>query len=137
MTLAYGLTDSPAGVLAWITEKYRAWSDCDGDLARRWSDDDILLQASLYWFTNTIGTSFRPYYDYRAHRKPGSIIPIGDVPTAIAAFPHDISTPPREYAERTYNVVQYTRLDRGGHFAPHEEPDLLAANIHAFAKTLD
>ena len=137
MTLAYGLTDSPAGLLAWITEKYRAWSDCDGDLARRWSDDDILVQASLYWFTNTIGTSFRPYYDYRAHRKPGSIVPMGNVPTAIAAFPHDISTPPREYAERTYNVVQYTRFDRGGHFAPHEELDLLAADIHAFAKTLD
>jgi pimeloyl-ACP methyl ester carboxylesterase len=65
------------------------------------------------------------------------MVAMGDVPTAIAAFPHDISTPPREYAERTYNVVRYTRFDRGGHFAPYEEPDLLAADIYAFAKTLD
>ena len=63
-TLAYGLSDSPAGLLAWLVEKYRAWSDCDGHLSRRFSDDFILTQASLYWFTNAISTSFRPYYEH-------------------------------------------------------------------------
>lgn len=133
LTLAYGLSDSPAGLLAWILEKYRAWSDSGGDIATRWTDDEILVQASLYWFTNTIGTSFRPYFDYLAHPTPRPSM--GDLPTAVAAFPYDISVPPREYAERTYNVVHYTRFDRGGHFAPHEEPDLLAQDIHEFAAT--
>lgn len=136
MTLAYGLSDSPAGLLAWIVEKYRAWSDCRGDLLSRWAEDDILVHASLYWFTNTIGTSFRPYYDYRAHRAPGPRFTMGDVPTAIAVFPYDIGCPPREYAERSYNVVRYTRFDRGGHFAPHEEPELLARDIAEFASQL-
>ncbi len=133
ITLAYGLSDSPVGLLAWITEKYRNWSDCGGDIGTRWADDDILVQASLYWFTNTIGTSFRPYYDYFAHPATGPRVPVGQVPAAIAVFPHDISCPPREYAERTYSVVRYTRFDRGGHFAPHEEPVLLARDIAEFA----
>jgi len=130
LTLAYGLSDSPVGLLAWIVEKYRAWSDCGGDLATRWSDEDILRHASLYWLTNSIGTSFRPYFDYLAH--PLSPIERVAVPTAVAVFPHDLALPPREYAERTYEVVRYTRFDRGGHFAPHEEPDLLADDIRQF-----
>jgi pimeloyl-ACP methyl ester carboxylesterase len=130
LTLAYGLSDSPAGLLAWIVEKYRAWSDCGGDLARRWSDDAILLHASLYWLTNSIGTSFRPYFDHLAH--PLGPIERVTVPTAVAVFPHDLVLSPREYAERTYNVVRYTRFDRGGHFAPHEEPGLLADDIRQF-----
>jgi pimeloyl-ACP methyl ester carboxylesterase len=92
------------------------------------------VQSSLYWFTDTIGTSFRPYHDYVAHPSPRPAM--GALPTAVAAFPADIAVPPREYAERTYNVVHYTRFDRGGHFAPHEEPDLLAGDIHDFAATL-
>jgi pimeloyl-ACP methyl ester carboxylesterase len=120
--------------LAWIVEKYRSWSDCDGDLARRWSDGEILLHASLYWLTNSIGTSFRPYYDYLAH--PLGQIERVTVPTAVAVFPHDLVLPPREYAERTYKVVRYTRFDRGGHFAPHEEPDLLADDIRQFITQL-
>lgn len=131
LTLAYGLSDSPVGLLSWIVEKYRAWSDCGGELASRWSDDEILVPASLYWFTNTIGTTFRPYFDYLAHPLPRPSM--GEVSTAVAAFPHDISVPPREYAERTYAVRRYTRFERGGHFAPHEEPDALAADLHAFA----
>jgi pimeloyl-ACP methyl ester carboxylesterase len=134
LTLAYALSDSPVGLLGWIVDKYRSWSDCDGDLSARWSDDDILVQASLYWFTNTIGTSFRPYFDYRAHPQPRRSM--GDVPTAVAAFPHDISVPPREYAERTYAVRRYTRFPRGGHFAPQEEPAALAEDLHAFASSL-
>jgi pimeloyl-ACP methyl ester carboxylesterase len=134
LTLAYGLSDSPVGLLAWILEKYRAWSDSGDDVGTRWTDDDILVQASLYWFTNTIGTSFRPYFDYLAHPAPRP--EMGDLPTAVAAFPYDIAVPPREYAERSYRVVRYTRFDRGGHFAPHEEPELLARDLHEFAVDL-
>jgi pimeloyl-ACP methyl ester carboxylesterase len=129
VTLAYGLSDSPVGQLAWLVEKYRAWSDGDGDLSRRFSDDDVLTWASLYWLTNAIAPSFRPYNDYYVHQpKTPRVI----VPTAVAAFPADLSRPPREWAERRYAVARYTVMPRGGHFAAFEEPELLAADIASF-----
>lgn len=130
LTLAYGLSDSPVGVLAWLVEKYRAWSDCEGDISRRFSDDEILIQVSLYWFTNTIASSFRPYFDYLAHPL-GPVGPVR-VPTAVAVFPHDLVQPPRAYAERSYHVEQFNTMPRGGHFAAHEEPDLLADDVDTF-----
>jgi pimeloyl-ACP methyl ester carboxylesterase len=130
LTLSYGLADSPAGLLAWTIEKYRAWSDCGGDLSSRFSDDFLLTQASLYWFTNTISTSFRPYYEYARHltRRVERVT----VPTAVALFPADLTQPPRSWAERTYNVTRYTPMPRGGHFAAHEEPELLAHDLREF-----
>lgn len=130
LTLSYGLADSPAGLLAWMLEKYRAWSDCDGDVSARFSDDFLLTQASLYWFTRTISTSFRPYYEYGKGmtRRVERV----DVPTAVALFPADLAQPPRSWAERVYNVTRYTRMPRGGHFAGHEEPELLANDIVEF-----
>lgn len=133
-TLSYGLSDSPAGLLAWIVEKYRAWSDCDNVLSSRFSDDFVLTQASLYWFTNTISTSFRPYYEF-AHGMRDQVTAV-TVPTALAVFPKDLSQPPRSWAERSYNLVRYTRMPRGGHFAAHEEPDLLASDLRAFLAPL-
>lgn len=130
VTLAYGLADSPVGLLAWILEKHRAWSDSGGDVGTRFSDDYLLTQASLYWFTNSIATSFRPYYE-GARRITPPVIRV-DVPTAVALFPSDLAHPPRSWAERTYAVERYTVFDRGGHFAPHEEPDLLADDIREF-----
>jgi pimeloyl-ACP methyl ester carboxylesterase len=134
ITLSYGLSDSPAGLLAWIVEKYRTWSDCNGDLSTRFSDDFLLTQASLYWFTNTISTSFRPYYEtgIGLTRRVEHV----QVPTAIAVFPADLTQPPRSWAERTYNVTRYTRMPRGGHFAAHEEPALLAHDLTQFFRTL-
>src|SRR5512133_2143756 len=100
-----------------------SWSDCDGVLSRRFSDDFVLTQASLYWFTNTISTSFRPYYEHaRGMREPVEAV---RVPTALAVFPHDLSRPPRSWAERSYKLTRYTAMPRGGHFAAHEEPELL------------
>jgi len=130
LTLSYGLADSPTGLLAWILEKYRAWSDCGGDVSARFSDDFLLTQASLYWFTGTISTSFRPYYEYGIGitRRVERV----SVPTALALFPADLSHPPRSWAERTYNLTRYTRMPRGGHFAAHEEPELLARDITEF-----
>jgi pimeloyl-ACP methyl ester carboxylesterase len=133
-TLSFGLSDSPAGLLAWIVEKYREWSDCDGDLSRRFSDDFILTQASLYWFTNAISTSFRPYYEH-AQGMTTAVSKV-TVPTAVAVFPKDLSQPPRSWAERSYHVTRYTVMSRGGHFAAHEEPDLLAADITEFCRPL-
>ena len=130
LSLAPALSDSPAGLLAWIVEKYRSWSDSDGDLERHFSDDFLLTQASLYWFTNSISTSFRPYYDYAIGQT--TRVTRVDVPTAVAVFPHDLTRPPRSWAERTYNVQRYTTMPRGGHFAPHEAPELLAHDISEF-----
>jgi pimeloyl-ACP methyl ester carboxylesterase len=133
LTLSHSLNDSPAGLLSWIIEKYRAWTDCGGDLSSRFSDDFVLTQASLYWFTGSISTSFRPYYEY-AHNLTRRVERV-DVPTAVALFPADLSRPPRTWAERTYNVTRYTQMPRGGHFAAHEEPALLAHDITEFFRT--
>jgi pimeloyl-ACP methyl ester carboxylesterase len=134
LTLAYGLSDSPTGLLAWILDKYKAWSDNHGSLSNSFSDDFLLTQASLYWFTNTIGTSFRPYYEYgRGVTRNLSFV---EVPTAVSLFPAEINQPPRTWTERTHHVVRYVRTARGGHFAPIEVPDLLAADIRDFLGTL-
>jgi pimeloyl-ACP methyl ester carboxylesterase len=134
LTLAQGLSDSPSGLLAWILEKYRAWSDCGGDVSARFSDDFLLTQASLYWFANAISTSFRPYYE-RHHGTVPRFERV-EVPTAVALFPADIGgAQPRSWVERAYNVVRYTRMPRGGHFAAHEEPELLADDLTAFFRS--
>ena len=134
LTLAHGLSDSPAGLLSWMLEKYWAWSDHGGRLASAFSDDDILTAASVYWFTGCIGTSFRPYFEFGAGLAER--VTYVEVPTAIALFPADLSAPPRSWAERTYNVTRYTTQTRGGHFAPHEQPGLLADDITRFFREL-
>lgn len=123
-TLAYMLSDSPAGMAAWITEKYHSWSD--------WSlltMDDILDCLTLYWMTNTACTSIRAY-----HGNCFTLPPLGKVtvPTAIAAFPHDVLPAPREWTERNYPVVMYTEMPRGGHFTALEQPEKFAENIIRF-----
>jgi microsomal epoxide hydrolase len=135
-TLAYGLTDSPVGLCAWIVEKFRAWSDCGGDVERRFSKDVLLTNVMLYWVTGAIGSSFWPYYA-RAH----SAWPISErrpvrVPTAYASFPREILHPPRAWAERVYDIRRWTAMPAGGHFAALEEPEALAADIRAFFRTL-
>jgi pimeloyl-ACP methyl ester carboxylesterase len=136
-TLAYGLTDSPAGLLAWIAEKFRTWSDCDGDVESVISRDHLLANVSLYWFTQAIGSSFWPYYARLHGQWP---IPTGatiDVPTGYAAFPKEIIRPPRSVAEKTYrNIQRWTTMARGGHFAAMEQPEALAGEIRAFFRSL-
>ncbi|HZZ51184.1 MAG TPA: alpha/beta hydrolase [Pseudonocardia sp.] len=135
LTLAQGLSDSPSGLLAWILEKYRAWSDCGGDVSTRFDDDFLLTQASLYWFTDTISTSFRPYFE--RHHEFSPRVERVDVPTAVAVFPADLGGRlPRSWVERTHNLTRYTAMPRGGHFAAHEEPRLLSDDITAFFRTL-
>jgi pimeloyl-ACP methyl ester carboxylesterase len=134
LTLAPGLSDSPAGLLAWLLEKYHAWSDRRGGRPATLDDDLVLTQVSLYWFTNTISTSFRPYWEF----AQGTLPPLGQVPvpTAVALFPADLTHPPRSWAERTYNVQRWTPMTRGGHFAALEEPALLGADITEFFRDL-
>ena len=134
LTLAPALSDSPVGLLSWILEKHRAWSDCGGAVSRVFSDDYLLTLASVYWFTDSIATSLRPYYEFAAGFTPR--VARVEVPTAVAVFPADLGRPPRSWAERTYNVVRYTPMPRGGHFAPHEQTELLADDITAFLRSL-
>jgi pimeloyl-ACP methyl ester carboxylesterase len=136
-TLAYGLSDSPAGLAAWILEKWRSWADSRGDLDGRFSRDFLLTTVTLYWVTQTIASSMRDYYDNDNKRFRVTIGPeqFVNVPTGIAVFANnfvDEGTPPREWAERLYSVRRWTPMPRGGHFAPVEEPELLARDIIAF-----
>jgi pimeloyl-ACP methyl ester carboxylesterase len=130
-TLAFGLTDSPVGLAAWIVEKLRGWSDCGGNIERRFTKDEQLTTIMLYWVTQTIASSVRAYYE-RPHFQDafGPVTPIR-VPAAAAMFPHDFPVP-REWVARIYNLRQWNEFDRGGHFAAFEEPELLAADIRAF-----
>ena len=130
LTLAYGLADSPVGLLAWLLEKYRGWTDGGRDSAGGISDEFLLAQASLYWFDDAISTSFRPYYEYAAGMTDR--VERVRTPTALAVFPADLADPPRSWVERVYDVVRYTRMPRGGHFAALEETELLADDITAF-----
>lgn len=130
-TLAYGLNDSPAGLAAWIVEKFRNWSDCDGDIEKVFSKDELLVNLTIYWATETINSSFRPYYESRHNPNPRPWTYI-EVPCAVAVFPQDLGRPPREWAERSYNVEQWTEMPRGGHFAAFEQPELLAEDIRRF-----
>jgi pimeloyl-ACP methyl ester carboxylesterase len=134
-TLAVGLNDSPAGLAAWIVEKLRAWSDCDGDLEQVFSKDEILTTVTIYWVTQTAASSFRPYYDARHDPSPRPWMRI-EVPCAVAIFPRDIARPPREFAERSYNVDRWTEMPRGGHFAAFQQPESLAQDIRGFLRAL-
>ena len=130
-TAAAGLTDSPAGLAAWITEKLRAWSDCGGDVERRFTKDEILTNVTIYWLTATIGSSMRMYHA-NAAIPPAQHARRVAVPSGFSLFPADISHPPRAWLERTANVVRVTEPPRGGHFAPFEEPELYVQELRAF-----
>ncbi len=131
-TLAYGLNDSPAGLAAWIVEKFRTWSDCGGDVERRFSKDQLLTNVMIYWITQSINSSTRLYYEARHHPwRPDTNKRI-ETPTAAAIFPREILKPPREWAEQAFNVQRWTVMPRGGHFAAMEEPELLADDIRTF-----
>ncbi|WP_329456127.1 epoxide hydrolase family protein [Streptomyces sp. NBC_01497] len=137
-TLAYGLTDSPVGQLAWIAEKFHAWSDtravpAGADVIDR---ETLLTNVMLYWLTGTAGSAARVYYE-RAHAPHGGDAPRpSTVPTAVAAFPEDTFMPLRHIAERTNRVVRWTEYDRGGHFPALEVPDLLIEDVRAFFRAL-
>ncbi|KLK88360.1 hypothetical protein SZ63_04860 [Methanoculleus sediminis] len=135
-TIAYGLNDSPVGYAAWIIEKFHTWSDCDGDLETIYTKDELLTNIMLYW---TAGPSVRAV-SYREEWVSGSLAPDQriDVPVGLALPPKDIDpVPPREFAERNLkDIRRWTVLERGGHFAPMEVPELMAREIREFFRPL-
>jgi pimeloyl-ACP methyl ester carboxylesterase len=138
-TLGYSLNDSPAGLAAWIAEKWRSWSDCQGDLEARIPRDFLLTVLTLYWVTGTITSSMRDYFDNRWHGITLGPEDFVRSPTAIANFTSQYAfegDAPREWAERLYNIQRWTPMERGGHFAPIEEPVALARDIAAFFASL-
>lgn len=135
-TLGYGLTDSPAGLAGWITEKFWAWTDHDGDLEQAVTREQLLTNLTVYWVTKTINSSVRLYCESMRSGRFGPTTDHVDVPTAAAVFPKEIFRIPRGYAEQGFNLVRYTRFDRGGHFAALEEPDLLVDDVRAFFASL-
>jgi len=135
-TLAAAIHDSPAGLCAWIVEKFREWADCGGEVERRFSKDELLANVTLYWVTETFHSSTRLYLE--SPKRPLRFGP-GEritVPVGISRFPLEAPFPPREWIGRVYNITHWTDMPRGGHFAAMEEPGLLAADLRTFFRSL-
>ena len=130
-TAAAGLNDSPAGLAAWIVEKLRSWSDSHGDLLSVFTADEVLTNLTIYWLTETIGSSMR-MYAANAAIPPAQLARRVEVPSGFSLFAGDILRPPRAWLERTTNLVRFTEPARGGHFAPFEQPELYAAELRDF-----
>jgi len=130
-TAAVGLNDSPAGLASWIVEKLRGWSGCDGDIERSFTKDEILTNVTIYWLTETIGSSMR-MYNANSAIPPAQLARRVDVPSGFSIFRGDVVRPPRAWLERATNAVYVTEPARGGHFAPFEEPELYAQELRDF-----
>ena len=133
-TLGFALNDSPAGLAAWIVEKFRAWCDCDGNVESRFTKDELLTNITLYWATadrRLVGADL-----LREPRRAAAIPGRVEVPTACALFPKEITAPPRKWVEARYNLVRWTEMPRGGHFAALEQPELLVDDMRDFFRTV-
>lgn len=133
-TLAYGLNDSPVGLAGWVIEKFRAWSDCHGEIESVFTKEELLTTIMIYWVTQTINSSTRLYYETTHQRE--SLSERVEVPTGVAVFPAEIPVPPRSFAERLYNIQRWTEMPAGGHFAALEQPQALVEDIRAFFRPL-
>jgi pimeloyl-ACP methyl ester carboxylesterase len=136
-TISYALSDSPVGLAGWIVEKFRTWSDCDGEIEKSYTKDELLTNIMIYWVTGTISSSARLYHEDGLQSSPqlsaGQYI---EVPAGVATFPKDLTYPPRELGERFLRVARWTEMPRGGHFAALEVPELLVADLRAFLRPL-
>ncbi len=128
-TLGAALNDSPAGLLAWIVEKFRAWSDCDGDPEKAFTRDQLITNVMLYWATQTSASSVRLYWEDAHTRDRQTYV---SVPTGVARFPKEPLRYPRSWVENHYNVTRWVDMPRGGHFAAMEQPELFADDVRAF-----
>ncbi len=135
-TLGIALQDSPAGLAAWIVEKFHAWSDCDGDLFSAFTPDQLLTNISVYWVTATAASSLRIYWESRNAGRDGAPQGRIEVPTGVTDFPGERARSPRAWIEERYNLVHFTKQPRGGHFAAMEQPALFAADVAAFFRPL-
>jgi microsomal epoxide hydrolase len=132
-TAGVALNDSPAGLLAWIVEKFQRWSDCGGDVERAFTRDQLITNVMVYWVTGTITSSMRLYWEARHAHEASEYVA---VPTAVARYPEEPLRLPRAWVERAYNVVRWANMPRGGHFAAMEQPDLFVDDLRAFAAEL-
>jgi pimeloyl-ACP methyl ester carboxylesterase len=134
-TIAYGLADSPSGQATWIYEKFQAWTDCNGDPETVFTKDEMLDNISLYWLTDTAASSARIYWENRTTASPsGGVI---SIPVAASVFPHEIWRTPRSWAEQNYTqLVYWSELDKGGHFAAFEQPELFTQELRNGFKKL-
>jgi epoxide hydrolase len=130
-TLAYGLNDSPAGLLSWIVEKFHAWTDNNGSVEDAVSRDALLTNVALYWFTGTAGSAARLYYE---SITSGAVSPppITHIPVGVGDYPQEIIVAPRRWVERDNNIIHWSELPRGGHFAAMEEPELFVDDVRSF-----
>jgi pimeloyl-ACP methyl ester carboxylesterase len=137
-TLAWAMQDSPAGLAAWMLQRRRAWSDCDGDVERCFTKDELITSFALYWLTGSFAGSVRFYADsFREPWTPSHARrPTLQAPTGIAVFPYELSHVPRALAQREANLVHWTRMERGGHFAPAEQPERVVEDLRAFFRPL-
>lgn len=133
-TLAYGLNDSPLGLCSWLTEKYRAWTDCDGEIRNALNWDQLLTIVSLYWFSNSIGSSTRIYLE---ESRNGHHLPHISIPTGAAIYAKELVQPPKAWIEASYNLIHLYKSDKGGHFAALEQPQLFAEDLWQFFSTLN
>jgi pimeloyl-ACP methyl ester carboxylesterase len=136
LTLAYGLNDSPAGLCAWIVEKFYGWSDCNGNIESLFSKEELLSNISLYWFTGTVGSAGRLYYENNKKPLHFSKQDFVKVPVGIARFHKEEPFPPRRFIERGYNIQHWADISPGGHFAAMEQPKLLSDEIIKFAEKI-
>lgn len=133
-TIGYSLADSPAGLAAWFYEKFAEWTDTDGEPERVLTKDDMLDDVTLYWLTNTAASSARIYWENNAHKTTAGEV---SIPAAVSRFPKEIIPLPRSWAERAYpNLVYFNELDKGGHFAAWEQPELFAGEMRAAFSSL-
>lgn len=132
-TAGVALNDSPAGLLAWIVEKFRAWSDCDGHPEKVFTRDQLITNVMVYWVTGTITSSMRLYWEHRRANdaEPDHV----HVPTGVARYPKEVLRAPRSWVELRYNVTHWADMPRGGHFAAMEQPDLFVEDLQTFFRT--
>jgi epoxide hydrolase len=135
-TVAYALTDSPVGWLAWMIDKFQVLTDNDGDFLTAVDRDTFLTDVTIYWVTGTVGSAMRIYRENRLSGEDSASLPHLETPVAYADFPKEVYATPLSWIKQTYNVVQYTKMPRGGHFAALEQPELLVSDVQKFFATL-
>jgi len=135
-TLGVGLNDSPAGLLAWIVEKFRTWSDCDGDPENCFTKDQLITNVMLYWATGTAASAARLYRETMQGGSLSDPIPYIEAPTGVGRYPKEILRWPRAWVERQYNLTHWAPMPRGGHFAAMEQPELFSEDLRRFFRTV-
>jgi pimeloyl-ACP methyl ester carboxylesterase len=135
-TLGVALNDSPAGLLGWIVEKFRTWSDCDGHPENAFTREQLVTNVMVYWVTQTITSSVRLYWERQHADDAKARAQFVEVPTGVARYPKEPLRIPRPWVERAYNVTYWADMPRGGHFAAMEQPAMFTDDLRSFFRTV-